>query len=61
MYWLPTILEGNGCGATKINEEMKLAATHALANLLKEPVPEQVNMHGELRLNFGRLYYSQNP
>ncbi|OZO45658.1 NADP-dependent malic enzyme, partial [Pseudomonas fluorescens] len=29
--------------ATTINEEMKLAATHAIASLAKEPVPEQVN------------------
>jgi malate dehydrogenase (oxaloacetate-decarboxylating)(NADP+) len=30
--------------ATKINED-EAGATHALANLAKEPVPEQVNMH----------------
>ncbi|MBW6461131.1 MAG: NADP-dependent malic enzyme, partial [Bacteroidales bacterium] len=29
--------------ATAINEEMKLAAAHALAELTKEPVPEEVN------------------
>jgi malate dehydrogenase (oxaloacetate-decarboxylating)(NADP+) len=48
--------------ATKINEEMKLAATYALANLAKEPVPEQVNIaYGELRLNFGRDYIIPKP
>ena len=30
--------------ATKINEEMKMAAVHALADLAKHPVPEQVNI-----------------
>jgi malate dehydrogenase (oxaloacetate-decarboxylating)(NADP+) len=38
---------------------MKLAPPMRCANLAKEPVPEQVNIaYGELRLNFGRLYYS---
>src|SRR5690554_1027732 len=37
--------------AKKINEEMKLAAVYALANLAKESVPEQVNIaYGERRL-----------
>ena len=30
------------CRATAINEEMKLAAAHALAELAREPVPEEV-------------------
>lgn len=30
--------------ATKITEEMKLAAVYALAQLTKEPVPEIVNL-----------------
>ncbi|MEA3443409.1 MAG: NADP-dependent malic enzyme [Bacteroidota bacterium] len=30
--------------ATKINEEMKIAAVYALAQLAKEPVPEEVNI-----------------
>ena len=36
--------------ATKINEEMKLAAVHALADLAKTPVPEQVNKPFDPRL-----------
>ena len=37
--------------ATKINEEMKMAAVKALAEMAKEPVPEQVNIaYGETRL-----------
>ena len=48
--------------ATKINEEMKMAAVKALAELTKEPVPEQVNIaYGETRLNFGRDYIIPKP
>ncbi|SDR67470.1 allosteric NADP-dependent malic enzyme [Formosa sp. Hel1_31_208] len=48
--------------ATKINEAMKMAAVYALANLAKEPVPEQVNIaYGETRLTFGRDYIIPKP
>ncbi len=48
--------------ATGINEEMKMAAVKALAELAKEPVPEQVNIaYGETRLNFGREYIIPKP
>ena len=48
--------------ATKINEEMKMAAVKALAELAKEPVPEQVNIaYGETRLTFGRDYIIPKP
>ncbi|WMI69397.1 NADP-dependent malic enzyme [Mangrovimonas sp. YM274] len=48
--------------ATKINEEMKMAAVEALAKLAKEPVPEQVNIaYGETRLTFGRDYIIPKP
>ncbi|HLW40943.1 MAG TPA: NADP-dependent malic enzyme [Flavobacterium sp.] len=48
--------------AKKINEEMKLAAVYALANLAKESVPEQVNIaYGERRLVFGRDYLLPKP
>ena len=41
--------------ATGINEEMKLAAVKAIANLAKEPVPEVVNeAYGEKNISFGR-------
>lgn len=48
--------------ATKINEEMKMAAVHALANLAKESVPEQVNIkYGETSIQFGRNYIIPKP
>lgn len=48
--------------ATKINEEMKMAAVHALAQLAKESVPEQVNIaYGETKLIFGRDYIIPKP
>jgi malate dehydrogenase (oxaloacetate-decarboxylating)(NADP+) len=48
--------------ATKINEEMKIAAVHALAELTKEPVPEIVNMaYNETALTFGRNYIIPKP
>jgi malate dehydrogenase (oxaloacetate-decarboxylating)(NADP+) len=48
--------------ATKINEEMKMAAVHALANLAKESVPEQVNItYGETNIQFGREYIIPKP
>lgn len=41
--------------ATAINEEMKLAAVRAIAELAKEPVPEVVNeAYGEKNISFGR-------
>jgi malate dehydrogenase (oxaloacetate-decarboxylating)(NADP+) len=48
--------------ATKINEEMKLAAAYALAELAKLAVPEQVNVaYGETRLTFGKDYIIPKP
>ncbi|EAR02223.1 NADP-dependent malic enzyme [Maribacter sp. HTCC2170] len=48
--------------ATKINEEMKMAAVVALAELTKEPVPEQVNIaYSETRLTFGKDYIIPKP
>ncbi len=47
---------------TAINEEMKMAAVVALAELAKETVPEQVNVaYGETRLSFGRGYIIPKP
>lgn len=41
--------------ATCINEEMKLAAVRAIADLAKEPVPEEVTKaYGDKHLEFGR-------
>ena len=48
--------------ATKINEEMKMAAVRALAKLTKENVPEQVNIaYGKTRLTFGKDYIIPKP
>lgn len=48
--------------ATKINEEMKMAAVRALADLTKEPVPEQVNItYDTTRLTFGKNYIIPKP
>lgn len=48
--------------ATKINEEMKMAAVHALANLAKEMVPEQVNIaYHEKNIHFGKEYIIPKP
>jgi malate dehydrogenase (oxaloacetate-decarboxylating)(NADP+) len=48
--------------ATKINEAMKKAAVKALADLAKEPVPEQVNIaYGKTRLTFGKDYIIPKP
>ncbi len=48
--------------ATKINEEMKMAAVHALADLAKKSVPEQVNIvYDEVSLSFGREYIIPKP
>ena len=48
--------------ATAINEEMKLAATHALADLAKEDVPDSVcRAYGVERLHFGADYLIPKP
>ena len=48
--------------ATEINEAMKLAATYALAELAKKPVPDMVNMaYNEKNLTFGRTYIIPKP
>jgi malate dehydrogenase (oxaloacetate-decarboxylating)(NADP+) len=48
--------------ASAINEEMKIAAVHALANLTKEDVPETVNKaYKTQNLYFGREYIIPKP
>ena len=48
--------------ATEINEQMKLAAVHALADLAKEPVPEMVMMaYNEKKMTFGKNYIIPKP
>ncbi len=48
--------------ATKINEEMKLAAVKAIAEIAKEPVPEEVNeAYGSKNLSFGRDFLIPKP
>jgi malate dehydrogenase (oxaloacetate-decarboxylating)(NADP+) len=48
--------------ATQINEAMKLAAVHALADLAKTPVPDIVNMaYNEKTISFGPRYIIPKP
>jgi len=48
--------------ATQINEAMKLAAVHALAELAKSPVPDIVNMaYNEKTISFGPSYIIPKP
>lgn len=48
--------------ATAINEEMKIAAVYALADLAKQAVPEHVNItYGEKHIAFGRDYIIPKP
>ncbi len=48
--------------ATGINEEMKMAAVHAIADLAKESVPEQVNIvYDKVNLTFGKEYIIPKP
>ncbi|HLS95501.1 MAG TPA: NADP-dependent malic enzyme [Sphingobacterium sp.] len=48
--------------ATGINEEMKIAAVHALAALAKQPVPEEVNQaYDTSNLKFGPDYIIPKP
>jgi malate dehydrogenase (oxaloacetate-decarboxylating)(NADP+) len=48
--------------ATEINEAMKLAAVHALADLAKEPVPDMVvKAYGDDKITFGREYLIPKP
>jgi malate dehydrogenase (oxaloacetate-decarboxylating)(NADP+) len=50
------------CMASAINDEMKLAASHALAALAKEDVPDSViKAYGGERLKFGRNYIIPKP
>jgi malate dehydrogenase (oxaloacetate-decarboxylating)(NADP+) len=48
--------------ASTINEEMKIAASYALANLAKEDVPDAViRAYGGKRIEFGRDYIIPKP
>ena len=48
--------------ATGINEEMKLAAVRAIAELAKEPVPEMVmKAYGDQNISFGKEYLIPKP
>ena len=48
--------------ASAINDEMKLAASHALAKLAKEDVPDSViRAYGGKRIEFGRQYIIPKP
>ncbi|MFA6137544.1 MAG: malic enzyme-like NAD(P)-binding protein [Sulfurimonas sp.] len=48
--------------ATKITENMKMAASRALAALAKEPVPDYVKKaHGRTEMTYGREYIIPSP
>jgi len=48
--------------ATAINEEMKIAAVHAIACIAKKPVPEAVNLaYNTKNIKFGRDYIIPKP
>jgi malate dehydrogenase (oxaloacetate-decarboxylating)(NADP+) len=48
--------------ATEINEAMKLAAVHALAELARKPVPDIVNLaYNETNIVFGKNYIIPKP
>jgi malate dehydrogenase (oxaloacetate-decarboxylating)(NADP+) len=48
--------------ATEIDENMKMAAAKALAELAKKPVPDSVNLaYNEKNLSFGRNYIIPKP
>lgn len=50
------------CGASAINESMKLAAVKAIADLAKEPVPPVVNAAYDMSdMQFGREYILPKP
>ena len=50
------------CHATKINEEMKIAAVYAIAKLARERVPEQVlKIYHMKELSFGKDYILPKP
>lgn len=50
------------CGATSINEEMKIAAVHAIADLARQPVPAVVDeAYGRNNIKFGRDYILPKP
>ncbi|MBD5226053.1 MAG: hypothetical protein HDS68_08880 [Bacteroidales bacterium] len=50
------------CGASAINEEMKLAAAHAIAELTREPVPENVKeAYHEPDMKFSKDYILPKP
>lgn len=59
----PSIFRGAlDVGATKINEEMRLAAVYALAELAKKPVPLSVcQAYGLKSINFGPDYIIPKP
>ncbi len=49
-------------GAGAINEEMKLAAAHAIAKIAKEDVPEEVSKaYGGKKFSFGPDYFIPKP
>ena len=59
----PFIFRGElDCGAAQINEEMKMAAVHAIADLATEPITDEVRAaYGDVDLKFGAEYLIPTP
>jgi malate dehydrogenase (oxaloacetate-decarboxylating)(NADP+) len=50
------------CRASEINEEMKIAAVHAIAKLATEPVPDSIlKTYHKKHMSFGREYILPTP
>lgn len=50
------------CGASSINEPMKLAAAHSIAQLTRLPVPDKIkNAYGIPAMSFGKDYILPKP
>lgn len=48
--------------ATSINDEMKIAAAYAIANLAKKPIPEEVYLaYGSKKMTYGKEYIIPVP
>jgi len=63
MYWGSIYFPRNtGCSCYNNHDEMKIAASHALAKLAKEDVPDNVRkLMEKKRIEFGREYIIPKP
>ena len=63
MFWVFLLFSrGARCSRTKINEEMKVAAVHAIKDLAKESVAQDVvDAYGGEALSYGKDYIIPKP